>query len=229
MRPKMRPQGVTRTGNMNATPLRILLVDDHAVTRAGYRAFIERTDDLELVAETGSGERAVRLALEHQPDAVVMDLNLPDIGGIEAIRRLVQRKADARVLAFSQHEEVVYVAQALQAGARGYVSKTSPPATLLEAVREVGRGEIFLEPGMAERLTHYGTQSANPELARLSTREFEIFSLLATGATVSAIARQLALSPKTVANYTTQIKLRLKVNSLAELTRLAIRHGVVRA
>lgn len=214
---------------MNARPLRILLVDDHAVTRAGYRAFIEGTCDLQLVAETGSGERAVRLALEHQPDAVVMDLNLPDIGGIEAIRRLVQRQADARVLAFSQHQEVVYVAQALQAGARGFVTKTSPPSTLLEAVRLVGRGEIFLEPGMAERLTAYGTQTGTPELGQLSTREFEIFSLLATGATVSAIARQLSLSPKTVANYTTQIKLRLKVNSLAELTRMAIRHGVVRA
>ena len=186
---------------MSAQPLRILLVDDHAVTRAGYRAFIEGTDDLQLVAETGSGERAVRLALEHLPDAVVMDLNLPDIGGIEAIRRLVQRRADVRVLAFSQHEEVVYVAQ----------------------------GEIFLEPVMAERLTAYGTQNGAPELGQLSTREFEIFSLLATGATVSAIARQLALSPKTVANYTTQIKLRLKINSLAELTRMAIRHGVVRA
>ena len=214
---------------MSASPLRILLVDDHAVTRAGYRAFIEGTRDLELVAETGSGERAVRLAVEHRPDAVVMDLSLPDIGGIEAIRRLVQRLPDVRVLAFSQHEESVYVAQALQAGARGFVSKSSPPSALVAAVREVAQGEIYLEPGVAERLASYRAQSDSPDLGQLSTREFEIFSLLAAGATVSAIARQLALSPKTVANYTTRIKLRLKVNSLAELTRMAIRHGVVRA
>lgn len=214
---------------MNTNKIRILLVDDHAVVRAGYRALLEDHVTVDILGEAENGEAAVKLFGELDPDVIIMDLSLPGIGGLEAIRRIIQRKHDARILAFSMHEDTVFVEQALQAGARGYISKRSAPAVLVDAVKAIAAGNIYLDPDIAQRLAFQKTRGASSPIAGLSTREFEIFCLLAEGQTVAEVARRLSLSGKTVANYSTQIKSKLDVNTAAEMARIAIRHGFVRA
>ena len=212
-----------------ANPLRILLVDDHAVVRAGCKALLENQEDLRVVAEADSGEAACRQFIEHAPDVVIMDLSMPGVGGIEAIRRIVARQSDARVLVFSMHEDTLFVEQALQAGARGYIGKRSAPLVLVEAVRQIASGNIYIDPDIAQRLAVQKTKGSDSPLLALSTREFEILCLLAEGLSVNRVANRLALSCKTVANYATQIKSKLEVETTSELTRLAIRHGLVKA
>ncbi len=211
------------------SPLRILLVDDHAVVRAGFKTLLENHGDLAVVAEADSGEGACRAFVDHSPDLVIMDLSMPGAGGLEAIRRIVSRASDARVLVFSMHEDTLFVEQALQAGARGYIGKSSAPTVLVEAVRQIANGNLYIDPDIAQRLAFQKTKGNDSPFRALSTREFEIARLLAEGLSVNAIANRLALSYKTVANYATQIKAKLDVDTGAELTRLAIRHGIVRA
>lgn len=210
-------------------PLRILLVDDHAVVRAGFKTLLENQGDLAVVAEADSGEAACRAFVEHAPDLVIMDLSMPGAGGLEAIRRIVSRAGDARVLVFSMHEDTLFVEQALQAGARGYIGKSSAPTVLVEAVRQIAGGNLYVDPDIAQRLAFQKTKGSDSPFRALSTREFEIVCLLAEGLSVNAIANRLTLSYKTVANYATQIKAKLQVDTGAELTRLAIRHGIVKA
>ena len=208
---------------------KILLVDDHAVVRAGCRRLLEDVPGFSVVAEADNGEQAVRACLEHLPDVVIMDVGLPGISGIEATRRIVQRLPEAQIVIFSMHDDTVFVEQSLQAGARGYVSKSSDPGQLVDAVRQVADGGIYLPPAMAQQIALNKIRGGELPVTALSTREFEIFRLLASGKTPGEIARQLSLSTKTVANYSTQIKTKLRVGSLAELARVAIRHGFVDA
>jgi DNA-binding NarL/FixJ family response regulator len=207
----------------------VLLVDDHAVVRAGYRLLLQNASEIDVVAEADSGELACRLFAEHEPDVVVMDLSLPGIGGFEAIRRIVQRQSNAKVLVFSMHEDPLFVEQALAAGARGYVTKSSSPHVLVAAVKDVAAGGRPLAGDLQERLALAHVRGGASRLSGLSTREFEIFCLLAEGLGSAEIAKRLSLSHKTVANYGTQIKSKLDVATTAELTRLAIRHGVIAA
>jgi DNA-binding NarL/FixJ family response regulator len=209
--------------------IRVLLVDDHAVVRAGYGTLLKDAPGIEIVAEAEGGNAALRAYVEHDPEIVIMDLSLPDLGGIEVIRRIVARNPAAKVLVFSMHEDTVFVEQALAAGARGYITKNSAPQVLLDAVRHIARGESYLDEGIAQRLAWQRARGRNSPFAALSTREFEIFCLLAEGLNASEISRRLSLSSKTVANYTTQIKAKLGAATVAELARLAIRHGVVQA
>jgi two-component system invasion response regulator UvrY len=160
---------------------------------------------------------------------IVMDLSLPGIGGLEAIRRIVQREPKARVLVFSMHEDTLFVEQALAAGARGYVTKSSAPRVLVAAVKEVAAGGRPLAGDIEQRLAFARVRGGDSPLRELSTREFEIFCLLAEGLGSAEIAKRLSLSHKTVANYGTQLKSKLNVATVAELTRLAIRHGVIEA
>ena len=212
-----------------AKPMRILLVDDHAVVRAGFKTLLENQGDMSVIAEAESGEAACRQFIEHGPDVVIMDLSMPGVGGIEAIRRIVSRQSAARVLVFSMHEDTLFVEQALQAGARGYIGKSSAPVVLVEAVRQIASGNIYIDPDIAQRLAFQKTKGTDSPFQALTTREFEIVCLLAEGLSVNAIANRLALSYKTVANYATQIKSKMEVSTTSELTRLAIRHGLVKA
>jgi two-component system invasion response regulator UvrY len=214
---------------MKADRVRVLLVDDHAVVRAGYRLLLQNAPEIEVVAEADSGELGCRLFAELAPDVVVMDLTLPGIGGLEAIRRIVQRDPKAKVLVFSMHEDILFVEQALAAGARGYVTKSSAPRVLVAAVKQVAAGGQPLAGDIARRLKYARGRGGDSPLKQLSTREFEIFCLLAEGSSSAEIAKRLSLSHKTVANYGTQLKAKLGVATVAELTRLAIRHGVIAA
>ena len=209
--------------------IRVLLADDHAVVRAGYRVLLQNTTDIEVVAEADSGERACRAFADLQPDVVVMDLSMPGIGGLQAMRRMVARDPNARILVFSMHEDTVFVEQALQAGAQGYITKSSAPEILVEAIRELASGKSHIDTEIVQRLAFQKARGKDSPFSNLSTREFEIFCLLAEGLNTSEIAKRLSLSYKTIANYSTQIKSKLHVSTVAELARLAIRHNIINA
>lgn len=214
---------------LSPSKIRVLLVDDHAIVRAGYEMLLKNSEDVEVLAHAESGEQAIRAYIEQEPDVVVMDLSLPGIGGLEAIRRLKARDTKVKILVFSMHEDTIFVEQALQAGAKGYIPKSSPPGDLVEGIRNVHRGETHINSKIAERLAISKVRGEDTPFGNLSTREFEIFCLLAKGLNTSEIAKQLSISYKTVANYSTQIKNKLEVNTVAELVRMAIRYNILGA
>jgi len=205
---------------------RILLIDDHAVVRAGYRRLLECAPAYTVVAEAASAAAGYRRFLECRPDVVITDLSLPGVGGIELLRRLRVRSPNLRALAFSVHEEPVFVERAFAAGALGYVSKRSAPDTLIAAVDAVAHGREFLSADVAHH-RQVGQQSGDG-LRTLSQREFEIFRQIAEGRSVREIADGLCISGKTVSNHYSQIRNKLGLRSAAELARLAITVGVVR-
>lgn len=210
--------------------IRILLVDDHAIVRAGYRMLLQGYDDIEIIAEADNGETAVRYFTDMKPDVVVMDLSLPGMSGLEAVKRLISRDPDVKIMIFSMHAETVFVEQALNAGVRGYITKNSAPGVLIQALREIAAGNTYISNDLAQQLVFQNIRGNDESpLSSLSAREFDIFCLLATGLNSGEIAGRLSLSPKTVANYSTQIKSKLKINSLADITRLAIRHNLIHA
>ena len=209
--------------------IRVMLVDDHAVVRAGYQMLLKSSDKIAVLAEADSGEEACRLYPDIQPDVVVMDLSLPGMGGLEAIKRIIARDAKAVILVFSMHEDVIFVEQALQAGAKGYLGKSSAPEQLLQAIKQVVSGTRYIDENLAQRMDYEKARGKDTPLSDLSTREFEIFCMLAEGMNTSEIAKRLSLSYKTVANYSTQIKNKLKVSTIADIARLAIRYNVIQA
>ncbi|MCH8845669.1 MAG: response regulator transcription factor [Proteobacteria bacterium] len=220
---------MTGTSSAAFNKIRVLLVDDHAVVRAGYQMLLQNTDDIEVVSEADSGELACKHYVDSEPDVVVMDLSMPGMGGLEAIRRIVARDSDARILVFSMHESTVFVEQALQAGARGYITKSSAPEVLIEAIRELAAGRSHIDSEIAQQLAFKKTKGEDTPFSDLSTREFEIFCLLAEGLNTSEISKRLSLSYKTVANYSTQIKSKLEVSTVAEIARIAIRYKIIEA
>jgi len=212
-----------------SSKIRVLLVDDHAVVRAGYQILLKRSDSIEIIAEASDGEQACKLFTDLSPDVIVMDLSLPGMGGLEAIRRVIFRDANARILVFSMYEDTVFVDQAVRAGAKGYLTKNSAPETLITAIEEIAKGGIYIDAEIAQHLAFQKARDENSPFSHLSTREFEIFCLLAEGFSTNEIAGRLSISYKTVANYSTQIKNKLEVNTVAELARIAIRHNILEA
>lgn len=207
--------------------VRVMLVDDHAVLRSGLQRLLEQKADVKVVAEAGNGEQAYQMFGTHKPDVAVMDLTMPGMGGLESLRRILTRWPAARVVVFSMHEEAAFAMQAISAGARGYVSKSDDADELAQAVQEVAAGRRYISRGVAQKVAlHTLVREDNP-LARLSTREFEIFRLLAEGGSVEKIAAMLKISQKTVANHQTLLKQKLNISSPVELVRLAIRYGVI--
>jgi two-component system, NarL family, invasion response regulator UvrY len=209
--------------------IKVMLVDDHAVVRAGYNMLLKNAPEISVVAEASSGEEAYQLYSVHKPDVVVMDLSLPGIGGIEAIKRICSRDNKATILVFSMHEEVIFVEQSLQAGASGYITKSTDPQLLVEAIIRLSKGEKYIDAELAQRLAYEKSRGQDSLLSDLSTREFEIFCMLAEGSNTSEIAKRLCLSYKTVANYSTQIKSKLNATTIADIARLAIRYNIIQA
>ena len=204
----------------------VLLVDDHAVVRQGYRRLLERESDLRIAGEAATGAEAYHAFCRLVPDVVVIDISLPDVSGIEAMRRMLAREPDARVLVFSMHEETIFPTRALDAGARGYVTKASAPEVLVDAVRAVAAGGRYLSHDVAQALALKNVTGHGPGLETLSAREFEIMRLLVAGDSVAAIAGKLALGPKTVANYQSSIRNKLGAENSAQLHAIAVRHGL---
>jgi len=207
----------------------VLLVDDHAVVRAGYKTYLALSNRIEQIYEADRGETACQLYTQHLPDLVVMDLSMPGIGGFETIRRLLVRDPSCKILVFSIHNELVYVTRALKAGAKGYITKSSVPETLVTAVCKISQGGTYVEPELAQQLavSLAMDQDESEKIKQLSPREFDVFCLLANGYTVRKAAEKLCLSYKTVCNHGTAIKEKLGVETLTELTLLASRQGLI--
>ncbi len=209
------------------SPVRVVLVDDHAVVREGYRRLLERTEDISVIAEVASGEEAYRIVCDLRPDVTVMDINLPGLGGIEVVRRLVARLPEVKILMFSMHEATVFSSRALQAGARGYVTKSAAPEVLVEAVRLVAQGKLYISHEMAQELALQMLPGRDNPIDALSAREFEVFRLLVAGHSLLEISKILCLSYKTVANYQSNIKHKLDVSNTAQVVRIALNHGLI--
>jgi DNA-binding NarL/FixJ family response regulator len=207
--------------------IRLLLVDDHAVVREGYRRLLERRPDLKIEAEAGSAAEALQCFKDVRPDVTVLDLSLPDMGGIELTRRLIQRDADAKLLAFSMHRDPIFATQALRAGALGYVTKSNSPEVLIQAVYQVAKGERFLSPDIAPDMALTLLKGEVHPAQELSPREFEILRLLLAGQGAEDIGTALHISPKTVQNCHYQIKAKLGVKTDIELARLAIKFRLI--
>lgn len=207
--------------------MKVMLVDDHAVVRTGFRLLLQGCADIEVVAEADSGEEACRLYEPAAPDVVVMDIAMAGMGGIETIKRLLAHDPQTRVLALSAHEDTSHPRRALQAGALGYLSKRSAPEMLLDAIRAIARGQRYLDAQIAQRMAVQGiTGNAGP-LEKLSSREFEVFVQLARGQSVAQISEALRLSPSTVGTHLYNIKQKLGLANQAEIALLAVRHGVI--
>ena len=205
--------------------IRILLVDDHAVVREGFRRFLERSEDLRVVGEAEDAAGGYRLWAQCLPDVTVVDLSMRDAGGLDLLARIAARAPEARCLVFSMHEDAVVAQRALAAGARGYVTKSSQPEVLVQAVRAVHAGQIYLSADIARGRAALAADAGR--LATLTGKEHEIFRLLAEGRTVAEIARLLHLSAKTVANHQSQIRDKLDLASPAALVHLALRQGLI--
>jgi two-component system, NarL family, invasion response regulator UvrY len=201
-------------------PTRILLVDDHAVVREGYRRLLEEEPSICVVGEASDGTQACERARALGPDVVVMDIALPGTSGIEATRRMLKDQPQLRILMFSMHDDAIYASRALEAGALGYLSKASAPEVLVQAIYAVSRGERYLSPDVAANMALSSTQPGRAEIEALSPREFEVLRLLAQGETVRSISEKLGLSEKTVANHQSAIREKLGAKNSAQLARL---------
>jgi two-component system invasion response regulator UvrY len=206
--------------------IQVLLVDDHPVVRAGYRRILDDDPGIRVVGEAQSAEQGYAEFCRLLPNVGVIDLSMAGMGGIGLMQRILAREPAARLLAFSMHEDALYAGRALQAGARGYLTKAAPPHSLIEAVQAVHAGGTFLDPRIGQRRAVERLVAADP-LRALSPKELEVMRLLAQGRAVAEIAAALRLSPKTIANYQTQIRDKLELRSAAELVHLAARCGLV--
>jgi two-component system invasion response regulator UvrY len=207
--------------------IKVLLADDHAVVRMGFKLLLQTTDDIEIVSEAEDGEAAVRLYDEIHPDVLVMDISMPGMGGVEAIRRIIAHDRRARILALSAHEDTSHPKRVLKAGALGYLCKRGAPEALIDAIRTTAKGQRYLDAQIAQRMAMQDLNGEHGPLEALSEREFEVFLQLARGQTVAQIADRLNLSSSTVGTHLYNIKQKLNVSNQAELTLLAVRHKLI--
>lgn len=213
--------------NSTGNKAKLLLVDDHAIVRAGFRYLLENDADYEI-REVSTAEEACRIYSEYKPDAVIMDLLMPGMGGLQGVRHIHAKDNDARVLVLSMRDDPIFVSQATKAGAQGYVTKRSAPEELTKAVAVLIKGQKYLSADIAQ-MNCKSSKSDQEQIDCLTEREFEIFCLLADGHTVVSISKDLHLSAKTVSNHRTHIMNKFQATNIVELTRLAIRNGLIEA
>lgn len=214
------------TASPLAAPIKVLLVDDHAVVREGYRRLLEREPGIEVVGEAADAAEACARAMALGPDIVVMDISLPGVSGIEAMRRMLAHRPELRVLMFSMHDDAIFCSRAFEAGALGYLSKSSAPEALVEALHAVSRGERYASPDVAENLSVRSPSHAPTGLQALTAREFEVLRLLVRGENLDRIAEKLGLSEKTVANHQSAVREKLGARNSLQLARLAEQLGL---
>lgn len=208
--------------------IRLLLVDDHHLVRSGLRRLLDETVDLEVVAEAGSGEEALDLARDLEPHVVLMDLNMPGMGGLEATRRLLGAHQNLKVIAVSMYSDEPYPSRLLEAGASGYLSKDSAADEVVAAVREVAAGKSFVAPSIASKLAVSLIKgSGGSPFDQLSQREMQVAMLVTQGQSTQVISDTLSLSPKTVSTYRYRVFEKVEVNNDVELTRMAMRYGLL--
>lgn len=211
---------------MSAT-INVMLVDDHAVVRMGFKMLLESDPDIKVVAEAENGEHAIRAYMEHKPSVVVMDITMPGIGGLEATERIMAKDTGAKILVLSAHEDSVHPKRVLSAGAMGYLTKRSAAEELIKAIRTVAGGKKYLEASVAQQMAIQQLNGEQNPVDVLSDREFEVFMALAKGKTTNEIADTLCLSPRTVGTHLYNIKQKLNANNSAEIALIAMRSGLI--
>ncbi|MDP2562572.1 UvrY/SirA/GacA family response regulator transcription factor [Psychrobium sp. 1_MG-2023] len=206
--------------------INVFLVDDHELVRTGIKRLLEDVRGMKVVGEADSGETAVQWCRNNDTDIVLMDMNMPGIGGIEATRRILRLNPDIKIIVISIHSEEPYPTKVMQAGAAGYLTKGAAPNEMINAIRQVKTGQRYLSPEIAQQmaLSQFRPAEDNPFQA-LSDRELQIMMMITTGQKVNDISEQLSLSPKTVNSYRYRLFSKLEVSGDVELTHLAIRHG----
>ena len=212
---------------MNNAQINILMVDDHAIVREGYKALLEKQHNMNIVAEASSGEEAYFLFKQYRPNMLIMDLSLPDQSGIETISRIKKYEPTANILVFTMHQNPLIASKAIQAGARGYITKNNLPAVLIQAIYDVHSGVMALSHDIEKALAIDSVAGPAVALKELTVREFEILRLVVTAKSAAEIAEILNISPKTVANSHYLIKRKLGVSNDIELTHLAIKMQVI--
>ncbi|MGD2141239.1 MAG: response regulator [Burkholderiales bacterium] len=212
---------------MSDRTIGVMLVDDHAVVRMGFRMLLEGSDDIRVLGEADSGEDAVRQFADLKPDVIVMDISMPGIGGLEAIDRILAKDPDKRILVLSAHEDAMHARRVLKAGAAGYLTKRSAAEELIRAIRVVHQGKTYLEPGIAQQMAVEQVSGERDPVDALSEKEFKVFLALARGQSVQDIADVMSLSPRTVGTHLYNIKQKLGASNSAELAIIAIRAGLI--
>ncbi len=207
--------------------INVMLVDDHAVVRMGFKMLLESDKDIKVIAEAESGETAIKLYVEHKPDVVVMDITMPGIGGMEAIERIMAKDSNAKILVLSAHEDSVHPKRVLNAGAMGYLTKRSAAEEMIKAIRQVASGKKYIEAIIAQQMAIQQLSGDQSPVDVLSEREFEVFMSLAKGKTTNEIAETLFLSPRTVGTHLYNIKQKLNANNSAEIALIAMRSGLL--
>lgn len=205
----------------------VILADDHAVVRMGFKLLLQDTKDIEVIGEAESGEEVVKLLNTLTADIIVMDLSMPGIGGLETISRIVSKDESPKILILSAHEDAIHPKRSLKAGANGYLSKRGAPEELIKAIRQIHSGNMYIEPSIAQKvaMSQMGGETSPVEV--LSEREFDVFMALANGKTVNQIAGTLHLSPRTVGTHLYNIKQKLNASNQTELALIAIKSGLI--
>ncbi|HBN15216.1 MAG: DNA-binding response regulator [Gammaproteobacteria bacterium] len=206
----------------------VMLVDDHAVVRMGFKLLLQSSDDIEVLGEAQSGEDALKQLQTLAPDVLIMDISMPGMGGLEAIGRVLAKKPQQRILVLSAHEDIMHARRVLKAGASGYVTKRSAADVLMQAVRAVHKGQVYLEPEIAQAMAVEQVSGSKNPLDALSEKEFKVFLELAKGRSVQEIADAMSLSPRTIGTHLYNIKQKLNASNSAELAIMAIRAGLIK-
>ena len=209
--------------------INVMLVDDHDLVRSGIKRILTDVGDIEVVAEAGSGEQAVRQAREIRPDVILMDLSMPGIGGMEATRKITRSMPDAKMIAVTIHEDEPFPARLLEAGAVGYLTKGCDVREIIDAIKSVYLGEQYLTPGVAQKLAlSFVNHRDKAPLEELTQRETQVMLMIVKGEPNKRISEKLCLSPKTTSTYRYRLFEKLGVINDVELTRFAIRHGLIK-
>lgn len=208
----------------------VFLVDDHELVRTGIRRLLEDERGVKVVGETDSGELAVKWCRSHHADIILMDMNMPGIGGLEATRKVLRYNPDARIIVLTIHTENPFPTKVMQAGAAGYLTKGAGAQEMMNAIRAVNQGQRYISPEIAQQmaLSQFSPAQDNP-FTHLSERELQIMMMITKGQKVTDISMQLSLSPKTVNSYRYRLFTKLGINGDVELTHLAIRQGMLHA
>ncbi len=207
--------------------INVMLVDDHAVVRMGFKMLLESAADIKVIVEAENGENAIKYYMEHKPDVIVMDITMPGIGGMEAIDRILVKDSHAKILVLSAHEDSVHPKRVLNAGAMGYLTKRSAAEELIKAIRTVANGKKYIEASVAQQMAIQQLTGEQSPVDVLSEREFEVFMSLAKGKSTNEIAETLFLSPRTVGTHLYNIKQKLNANNSAEIALIAMRSGLL--
>ena len=208
--------------------IKVMLVDDHDLVRTGIKRLLEDHPDIKIVGEATSGEQALELVTENDPDVVLMDINMPGIGGLEATRKLLQRKPKLKIIMLTMHEDDMFAQRLLKAGAMGYLTKGATVDEILQALQAVMANQRYLCPSIAQQIAlSQMTEEESSPFDSLSERELQVLLMMMDGQSISVISEKLCLSPKTVSTYRTRLYAKLGVQNDIELARLALQFGVV--